>query len=960
MDGPSLNRVPPARVVVGGSYWTLNGVNVFSANLVRGLRARGVEAEILLTEEDTDLIAINDAAMPEPAGVPMARLPVARWGSWGAHWGAMIRYLEDRAPCIYIPNSDWRHSCVSPLLSEGVRIVGVVHSDDPLHYDHVRRLGRYWDAIVTTSPVIARKTLAIDDRLGPRLSVIPIGVEIPHDAPSRLTVPGQPLRVIYPGTLKQHQKRVLDLPQIVEAAERRNIPMRMTIAGGGPDEAALRAACAPFVDRGLINFTGVVEHGALLSMLEEHDVFVMTSEFEGLPNALLEAMGRGCVPLATNIESGIPDLITDDVNGYLVEVGDIDAFAERLSRLAGDAAERQRMSLRAHEAVSSGKFRVDDMVESYAALCSNLMDAPQTAFTRPHGPLNHPPADIGGVGIFPVELLHEEPGVGLFPSWLPDLREFGEHILALERPEASPLVDVMKSRIAQSHSRLQEVEVIAATPDWLPGALNDFTANLVRGLIAAGIKARVLVTESDTRLVDAQGTWAPVPDDIPFDRLPVTHAESWGGHWGAMIRYLEDHAPCIYIPNHDWRHSCISPVLSKSIVTVGIVYGDDPLHRDHVRRLGRYWDGIVTHDPSVAAALAADSDVAPRTYVVNPIPQSVALDYREVFAKILDDHAAGRFQRPDGPFLPPPRAIDGTDIFPAAIAFDIDGTETANGISGPVPLVDRREFRNQLQRASNPLHPRLRRFMDASVADFSRLRGVKVIAGSPAWHRNGVNEFAETLVRELSAGGVDAHVLLTEEDTDLVNDPQPPKSRAGDVRFARLPVDRQDNWGAHWGATLRYLEERAPCIYIPNHDWRHACVCPLLSDRVAVIGILHQDNPLYRDQAARLGPYLNAVVTYDGSLTTALPARSRSYALEYKQHGVVQDYLEIFGDVLDDIQTARFRRPAGQLRPPPREIGGVGVFQVDLGYEKEGVGWFSTQADYDGFEQYVTGARPRR
>ena len=324
------------KVIVGATYWALNGVNVFSVNLVRGLRAKGIDAHILLTEESSVLIHVNDARMEQPDDIPFERLPVERRRSWGGHWGAMVRYLEDNAPCVYIPNSDWRHSCVSPLLSDNVGLIGVVHSDDPLHYDHVKRLGRYWNAIATTSHTIARKTLDLDASLRERLQVIPIGVDIPATPPNPRVDSAERLKVIYPGTLKQHQKRVLDLPKVIAAAVARNVPVSLTIAGGGPDEERLKAACQELVDQGVIKFLGVVNHDRVLDLLEAHDVFILTSEFEGMPNALLEAMGRGCVPLVTDMESAVPELVRNGESGYVVPIGDIDAFAERLEQLRSD------------------------------------------------------------------------------------------------------------------------------------------------------------------------------------------------------------------------------------------------------------------------------------------------------------------------------------------------------------------------------------------------------------------------------------------------------------------------------------------------------------------------------------------------------------------------------------------------------------------------------------------------
>ena len=123
------------QVVLASPYWSLNGVNIFSANLARSLAARGVRAHVLLTEENSKLVTPPEPMMPLPDDIRINRLPVRGEETWGGHWGSMIRYLEQRAPCVYIPNWDLRHSVVCAQLSPGVKVVGVAHSDDPLHYD---------------------------------------------------------------------------------------------------------------------------------------------------------------------------------------------------------------------------------------------------------------------------------------------------------------------------------------------------------------------------------------------------------------------------------------------------------------------------------------------------------------------------------------------------------------------------------------------------------------------------------------------------------------------------------------------------------------------------------------------------------------------------------------------------------------------------------------------------------
>ena len=317
-------------VILASTHWSVNGVNIFSANLVRGLQAAGVKAFILLTEEDTDLVSTEERRLPRPPDIPFVELPVKRWESWGAHWGAMIRILEENAPCIYIPNSDWHHSCVTPLLPDNVQVIAIAHSDDPLHYNHIERLGPYLNAMVSVSNTVLARSLEICPALADRAAVIPIGVSVPPTLPARPPAHPEKLRVVYHGILKQHQKRVLDLPLIVAAALELGVPVELTIAGGGPDEAALRTAAQPLVDRGAIRFAGVVGHALLGPLLEQHLVYLLPSEFEGMPNALLEAMAHGCVPVVSRMSSGVSDVIRDGANGYLATCGDPADFARRL------------------------------------------------------------------------------------------------------------------------------------------------------------------------------------------------------------------------------------------------------------------------------------------------------------------------------------------------------------------------------------------------------------------------------------------------------------------------------------------------------------------------------------------------------------------------------------------------------------------------------------------------------
>lgn len=680
------------KVIVAATQWTLNGVNVFSENLVKGLRERGIDARILLTEEDSSLVQVRDAPMKRP-DIPFDRLPAGRWKTWGAHWGAMIRYLENLAPCIYIPNYDWRHSCVCPLLSPFVGVIGVVHSDDPLHYDHVSRLGKYWNVIAATSTTISQKTMASHPSLAGRVYTIPIGVDIPYEVPKRHTTSAGPLKLIYHGVLKQHQKRILDLPRIMNLAFERKLPVKLTIAGGGPDENQLIAASGNLIDKGLMEFVGVVPRHNMMKLLEEHDVYILTSEFEGMPNALLEAMGRGCVPLVTRMESAVPELVQDGQNGFVVAIGDMEAFVDRLEDLTRFGEQRLEMSRRAHATVSSGNFSVRDMVNSYANLIDRV--AAQTkdgVFARPNGALNLPPAEVDGVSIFPVECFYEEKEIGKFHT-IRDYREFREEIEQIRYPEHSPLAPVIFQPKKQIRS-LADVNVIISSSVWTRTGVNEFSATLVRGLRAKNIAAHILLTEEATNLVNIPDKRMPRPDDIPFELLPVEKNESWGAHWGAMIRYLEERAPCVYIPNDDWRHSCTVPLLSGRVAVVGIVHGDLPLHYNHVSRLGRYWDCVVcTSDIVARKAKNLDATIADRITVISSDSESMVEDYEAIFCNIFDESHRCVYRRPEGVLNHAPAQLEGVGLFPVKLSWNVEGIGKF-----PSRRSDYGQFKRQIQK----------------------------------------------------------------------------------------------------------------------------------------------------------------------------------------------------------------------------------------------------------------------
>jgi glycosyltransferase involved in cell wall biosynthesis len=114
---------------------------------------------------------------------------------------------------------------------------------------------------------------------------------------------------------------------------------------------------------GKLEFMGPVVEP--MRLLRDCHVGVLTSESEGLSNAILEYMSAG-LPMVCSDVGGNGELVEHGHNGYLYPCGDVEALAEHLGRLCTNAAERQRMG--AASLQRARDFSLERMIESHLQL----------------------------------------------------------------------------------------------------------------------------------------------------------------------------------------------------------------------------------------------------------------------------------------------------------------------------------------------------------------------------------------------------------------------------------------------------------------------------------------------------------------------------------------------------------------------------------------------------------------
>jgi glycosyltransferase involved in cell wall biosynthesis len=152
------------------------------------------------------------------------------------------------------------------------------------------------------------------------------------------------------------QKR-LDL--WLEAASRlaRTTEAHFLLVGDGPMLARIQAQAQALDLGSRIHLPGLQED--VRPYLAAMDVYLMSSEFEGLPLALLEALAVGLPVVATAV-GGIPEVLPDQESGILVPFGNPEALARAVSRLLEEPELRSKMGQRARQRVAE-EFGIERM-----------------------------------------------------------------------------------------------------------------------------------------------------------------------------------------------------------------------------------------------------------------------------------------------------------------------------------------------------------------------------------------------------------------------------------------------------------------------------------------------------------------------------------------------------------------------------------------------------------------------
>lgn len=251
-----------------------------------------------------------------------------------------------------VPNAALAARCTTKF---GVPLVATLHGSDIAVAERnrlLRGVARRTFAMTRAVTAVSKDLAIRAERLGAdpaMLLTIPYGVDTDTFTPlasarewrARFGVAGNTLLVVAVGRLLE----VKGFRYAIEAAARVG-GMRLVVVGDGDQLSELRRVAAEL--RAPVTFAGELAHDAIPGVLAAADVVVVPSvvaangSVDGLPNTLLEALATG-VPVIASAVGGIPDVVTQDVNGLLVGGKDVDALAAALALLRDRPALRERL-----------------------------------------------------------------------------------------------------------------------------------------------------------------------------------------------------------------------------------------------------------------------------------------------------------------------------------------------------------------------------------------------------------------------------------------------------------------------------------------------------------------------------------------------------------------------------------------------------------------------------------------
>ena len=215
-----------------------------------------------------------------------------------------------------------------------------------------------WSVPVALSPMVQQTVVDFYGLPQEKVPVIYNGVDLSRCIPKESYATGEPIRLIHVGRFNE-QKNHRRLLEAFSLFRKEYPSAQLVLLGDGEllEDTKQYANQLSLEDN--VSFLG--SQSNVHPYLHDADLFLLPSDYEGMPMTIIEAMGTGLPVVATNV-GGVPDMITHGESGLLTELS-AEAVCSAIRQLADSEQLRETLGKRARE--DSMRFSAEHMARQY-------------------------------------------------------------------------------------------------------------------------------------------------------------------------------------------------------------------------------------------------------------------------------------------------------------------------------------------------------------------------------------------------------------------------------------------------------------------------------------------------------------------------------------------------------------------------------------------------------------------
>jgi glycosyltransferase involved in cell wall biosynthesis len=354
-----------------------HGAQRFLTYLVRGLSDLGYTQRVIVLNKAFDA-DIEEAL--SSVGCSITYIGKFMFLLAGAGWWRLVAILKRSRPDAVMTVLDFADTlgrpavrlAGCPVLVSSIQVRNLTKPSWRRWLD--RKTVRWADKVVLNTNEIVNYARETEGVLEHQVVVIPNGVDdlLARSGAQRTSYRkelGIEPETVLIGTLGRLYRQK-NLPLLLRSAAKLSAarPWTILVVGDGPERARLVALARELgLTQRLIWLGSREDVGGWLAAM---DVFVHTADFEGMPNAVMEAMAMGLAVVASNVD-GNRELIRNGVSGYLVPPGDVSGFAEQIQHLVDNPNWARQIGEEAHRQILE-RFSMARMIHAYNQLFTEL------------------------------------------------------------------------------------------------------------------------------------------------------------------------------------------------------------------------------------------------------------------------------------------------------------------------------------------------------------------------------------------------------------------------------------------------------------------------------------------------------------------------------------------------------------------------------------------------------------